>query len=64
MSAPDSRAPSDDVAPIHRVPATRIVTVEHPSIVRNFEKGLKSLGGEAQLKHVSSKYRPTSRRDI
>lgn len=40
-------------APIHNVPTGRIVAVEHPCIVRNFDNGFKSLGGEAQLKHVS-----------
>ncbi|KXT00351.1 hypothetical protein AC578_5882 [Pseudocercospora eumusae] len=42
----------DTAAPIHAVGTARIVSVEHPCIIRNFENGIKSLGGEAQLKHV------------
>ena len=49
-----SRTASSTPAPIHDVPASRVVSVEHPSIIKNFDNGLKSLGGEAQLKHVSS----------
>jgi general transcription factor 3C polypeptide 5 (transcription factor C subunit 1) len=30
-----------------------VTTVEHPSIVRNIDKGLQSLGGEHHMKHVS-----------
>jgi len=36
----------------HTVPELRIVSVEHPCIVKNFDKGFKSLGGEQHLKHV------------
>ncbi|PIA91825.1 Transcription factor tau subunit sfc1 [Cercospora beticola] len=50
--AESSDAPSRAVAPIYHVPPQRIVAVEHPCIVHNFDKGFKSLGGEAQLKHV------------
>lgn len=44
---------ADDIAEVHGVPGRRIVAIEHPGIVRNFDNGIKSLGGEAQLKHVS-----------
>lgn len=40
-------------APTHHVPQERIVSIEHPCIVKNFDNGLKSLGGEPQIKHVS-----------
>lgn len=40
-------------APIHTVAPRRIVSIEHPAVVKNFGRGFKSLGGEAQLKHVS-----------
>ncbi|CAK3828598.1 Transcription factor tau subunit sfc1 [Lecanosticta acicola] len=36
----------------HDIPISRVVSIEHPSIVRTCHVGLKSLGGEAQLKHV------------
>ncbi|KAI5365495.1 putative transcription factor IIIC subunit 5, HTH domain-containing protein [Septoria linicola] len=48
----DSSPPSRSIAPKYPVPAARIVVVEHPCIVKNFDTGFKSLGGEAQLKHV------------
>lgn len=51
-------APTDSTtnttAPIHTVPQERVVSIEHPCIVRNFDNGIKSLGGEPQMKHVSS----------
>lgn len=28
------------------------MSIEHPSIVKNFDNGFKSLGGEHHLKHV------------
>lgn len=46
--------PADSsTAPIHTVPQERVISIEHPCIVRNFDNGLKSLGGEPQMKHVS-----------
>jgi general transcription factor 3C polypeptide 5 (transcription factor C subunit 1) len=42
-----------DVAPFMSVPSGRLVSIEHPCIVRNFDNAFKSLGGEAQIKHVS-----------
>lgn len=45
---------ADGIAELHGVPGPRIVALEHPGIIRNFDNGLKSLGGEAQLKHVST----------
>ena len=35
-----------------QVPSDRIVSIEHPCIVKNVDKGVKSLGGEAQVKNV------------
>jgi general transcription factor 3C polypeptide 5 (transcription factor C subunit 1) len=43
---------SPTAAPSYNVPRERIVSIEHPCIIKNFENGLKSLGGEQQLKHV------------
>lgn len=34
------------------MPNDRVVTVEHPSIIKNIDKGLHSLGGEHHIKHV------------
>ena len=49
----DEPAADSGKAPTYHVPQERIVSVEHPCIVKNFDNGLKSLGGEHQLKHVS-----------
>ena len=48
-------APAQDSggAPSYEVPQERIVSIEHPCIVKNFSNGFKSLGDEQQLKHVS-----------
>jgi len=43
-------------APIYDVPDQRVVSIEHPCIVKNLDRGLKSLGGEAQIQHVSCMY--------
>ncbi|EMC93914.1 hypothetical protein BAUCODRAFT_141325 [Baudoinia panamericana UAMH 10762] len=56
MAVPDNW-PVDEqsvpqVAPTYSVPSSMIVSIEHPCIVRNFHNGIKSLGGEAQIKHV------------
>lgn len=50
-TAPPARTAA---APAYDVPQNRIVSVEHPCVVRNFENAVKSLGGEPQIKHVSS----------
>lgn len=42
-----------NTAPFYTVPQERVVSIEHPCIVRNFDNGVKSLGGEPQMKHVS-----------
>jgi general transcription factor 3C polypeptide 5 (transcription factor C subunit 1) len=34
------------------IPPAQIVSIEHPCIIKNFQKGFQSLGGEQQLKHV------------
>lgn len=44
-------------APSYDVPQHRVVSIEHPCIVNNFDNGFKSLGYEHQLKHVSSNLR-------
>lgn len=34
------------------VPEVRLVSIDHPCIVRNFDTGFTSLGGEQQIKHA------------
>lgn len=57
----DPPPPGATPAPSYTVPVNRIVTIEHPAIVHNFEKGVKSLGNDSQLKHVSGDIRLYSR---
>lgn len=39
------------------VPQAPVVSIEHPGLIRNFDNGFKSLGGEAQLRGVSNTQR-------
>ena len=48
----DIARPSTGTAKVFHVPGDRIVSVEHPCIVKDIDKGVKSLGGEAQVKNV------------
>ncbi len=51
---PDNMEASDSpTSRFYVVPSERVVSIEHPCIVRNFDNGVKSLGGEPQMKHVS-----------
>ena len=50
----DMEAADSPTSRFYVVPQERVVSIEHPCIVRNFENGVKSLGGEPQMKHVSS----------
>ncbi|QIX01777.1 hypothetical protein AMS68_007294 [Peltaster fructicola] len=34
------------------VPNHRIISIEHPCIIRSLENGLKSMGGEPRMKHI------------
>ena len=52
----------NDLNPLtYTVPRRRIVSIEHPCIVKNLDNGLKSLGGEPQLKDVSAVHLPDIR---
>ena len=51
---PDNMEASDSpTSRFYVVPSERVVSIEHPCIVRNFDNGVKSLGGEPQMKHAS-----------
>ena len=39
-------------SPILAVPAEVVVSLEHPSIIKNIDNGLKSLGGNVRLNQV------------
>ncbi|GAB7360607.1 hypothetical protein MBLNU230_g0487t1 [Neophaeotheca triangularis] len=39
-------------APTFEVPSDRIVSIEHPCIIRNLDNGIKSLGGEPQIRNL------------
>ena len=49
----DMEAADSPTSRFYVVPQERVVSIEHPCIVRNFDNGVKSLGGEPQMKHVS-----------
>ena len=34
------------------MPSERVVSIEHPAVVKDIDKGLQSLGGEHHIKHV------------
>ncbi len=44
--------PSASYAPWYKVPGTPFVSVEHPYIIKNVEKGLELLGGPNKLREV------------
>ena len=48
---PDSNAPRS--APIFDVPERKVVAVDHPCIVINLEKGLRSFGPKPNFSKVS-----------
>lgn len=41
-------------APLMNVPREQVVCIEHPCIIKDVDKGIKSLGGEYQIKDVGS----------
>lgn len=43
---------SNESAELLNVPQDKIVCVEHPCLVSNVDKAIKSLGGEQQMKNV------------
>lgn len=52
-SSPSSNySSSSSHAPWYNVPKRSIVSVEHPFIIRNIEKGLKTLGNSGRLERV------------
>lgn len=50
----DSEPPSDNARPAEwlDLPQNRVIAIEHPCIVNDIDKGLKSLGGENLIKTV------------
>lgn len=49
---PDLASNRHQLAEWLTVSSDRVVTVEHPSIIKDIDKGLQSLGGEHHIKHV------------
>lgn len=54
MQSGDMEPAQSSTAPVYTVPQERVVSIEHPCVVRNFDNGIKSLGGEPRMKHVSA----------
>ncbi|KAH9837409.1 RNA polymerase III transcription factor (TF)IIIC subunit [Teratosphaeria destructans] len=52
MARDQASPPARPTAPTYSVPNKRIVSIEHPCIIKNFDNGFKSLGGEPMLKHA------------
>jgi len=48
---------SSSYAPWYDVPRRSIVSVEHPFIIGNVEKGVKSLGGAVKMQEVGPEVR-------
>lgn len=48
-------------APFHAIPARRLVSVEHPAMVRNLDKAIDTLQGDAGIKKVCIKHSPSPR---
>ncbi|KAG9557468.1 hypothetical protein KCU71_g11030, partial [Aureobasidium melanogenum] len=49
---PDLASNRHQLADWLTVSSDRVVTVEHPSIIKDIDKGLQSLGGEHHIKHL------------
>jgi general transcription factor 3C polypeptide 5 (transcription factor C subunit 1) len=47
----DAENPNDD-APTLQFPDTKVVALEHPCIIRNIDRGVKSLGGSNRIEEV------------
>lgn len=45
-------AKSNDDAPALQFPDTKVVALEHPCIIRNIDRGVKSLGGNNRIEEV------------
>lgn len=54
MVSGTQEAAARSYAPTYNVSDQRIMSVEHPCIVKNFDNGFKSLGGEPQLEQAST----------
>ena len=55
---------SSSCAPWYHIPRKSIVSVEHPFIIQNIDKGVESLGGVAKLQAVSCSLVSTSDADF
>lgn len=51
---PETEPMASAACPRHKVPTESIVAIEHPCIIKNVDKGLKSLGGSVALERVSN----------
>jgi len=61
---PDPAPNRHQLADWLNVSSDRVVTVEHPSVVRDIDKGLLSLGGEHHIKHVGCGFSFNSSRHV
>lgn len=52
MADGSSKIGSPRFAPWYKVPDQLVVNVEHPYIIKNIDRGIASLGGEAKMEKV------------
>ena len=52
VRCPSTETHRKEAATLTAVPEVQVVSIEHPCIVKIFDNGFKSLGGEQQLKHI------------
>jgi hypothetical protein len=43
----------DQLAPSIQVPKNQVIVLEHPCIIQNLDRGIKSLGGKNAIQDVS-----------
>jgi len=51
--APSSHSNEKSIAPFILISQDPVICVEHPCIIRNLDRGIKSLGGEYGINKVS-----------
>jgi len=48
-----ARTEADDIAPVYEVSQRKVVAIEHPCIIKNLDRGIKSFGPNPKFQNVS-----------
>lgn len=48
-----ARTEADDIAPVYEVSQRKVVAIEHPCIIKNLDRGIKSFGPNPKFQKVS-----------